>query len=597
MLTATQFDSLSVPITDLYEQYNQTVINDIARRLSKMGNMTETAAWQMQRLIESGKIYENALDELSKLTGQSKETLKTLFQEAGVKSLAFDDRIYKAAGLNPLAINLSPAMQNVLLAGLEKTDGMVSNLVKTTAIDAERIFTNATDLAYMQVTNGAMSYDQAIRAAVKDMARQGISTIDYRGRRDQLDVATRRAVLTGVAQTTGTLSNRRAEEMGCDLVQTSAHIGARPEHEEWQGQVFSRSGKSDKYPDFVGATDYGSATGLCGINCRHSFYPFFEGLSENAYTQETLNEYADKTVEYNGEKMSVYEGTQMQRGMEREIRRSKREAEALGAAKLPNIEEVRRVKAMQMTLRDFVSQTGLDRQSSREGARVAKMVAVPKISAPIVPPVYKMFGVHQITQEEILHGTTFEGVPVGVQMNNFGKSFADVETLSAKERFSSLSYKADSNPINNYLRTGTLSPGYGLESSLESRVKDIESAMQKSVVSENVMVYRGLNKLTIGPDTGSYVGTIFTDKAFVSTSLSERSALGWSWVNQDQVGTVVAIKLDAGSHALYLDALNDRGEYELLLPKNTRFRVISDELTSRYGTDEPWRLITVEIIK
>jgi hypothetical protein len=154
--------------------------------------------------------------------------------------------------------------------------------------------------------------------------------------------------------------------MGCDLVQTSAHAGARPTHEVWQGKVFSRSGTNPNYPDFVIETGYGEVDGLCGINCRHSFYPFFEGISENAYSEETLNDMADKTVNLDGEKVGQYEASQVQRGIERHIRDWKRQAGALEAASLDNAAEVAKVREWQAQMRDFIKQTKLMRQRVRE---------------------------------------------------------------------------------------------------------------------------------------------------------------------------------------------------------------------------------------
>ena len=386
MLTADQLDTLTGPITDLYEQYNQSVINDISRRLVKMGKMTDTAAWQMQRLAESGKVYENALAELAKTTGKSETELRKMFEDAGVKSMRFDDSIYKAAGLNPLPLNLSPAMAQVLAAGLRKTNGLVKNLTMTTAINAQHSFIQAADLAYMQVAGGAMSYDQAIRAGIKDVAAKGLSTINYAsGHKDQLDVAMRRTVLTGVSQTTGNLQIARADDMGVDLVQTSAHIGARPEHQLWQGKIFSRSGASKQYPVFVLSTGYGTGAGLMGWNCRHSFYPFFEGISENAYKQSELDSYADKTVTYNGQEIPIYDATQMQRGIERKIRLWKRQSGALDAAGMDSTAETAKVKEWQSRMRDFIKQTGLQRQGMREsviGATADKAKTANKISTP-----------------------------------------------------------------------------------------------------------------------------------------------------------------------------------------------------------------------
>lgn len=365
MLTAFQLDVLTDPMAELYSAYEDSIIRDIARRLGGM-NMTDTAAWQMQRLIESGKVYENALEELAKLTNISEATLKRMFEKAGVQAMRFDDSVYRAAGMNPLPLNMSPAMVNVLAAGLQKTGGIMRNLTMTTASAAQEAFISAADLAYMQVSTGAMSYTQAIREAVKRTAAEGLSVISYAGRTDHLDVAMRRAVLTGVNQTAGRLTEARASEMGCDLVQTSAHIGARPEHQVWQGQVFSRSGTSRKYPPFIESTGYGTATGLEGINCRHSHYPFFDGISENVYKKAQLDEYARKTVTYNGKEMPIYDATQKQRAIERKIREWKRQEAALDAAGLDADFESGKVSEWQAKMRDFLRQTELRRDRIRE---------------------------------------------------------------------------------------------------------------------------------------------------------------------------------------------------------------------------------------
>ena len=128
MLSADYLDIAPDAIVALYQEYEQTVINDIARRLASLDYASPTAAWQMQRLTESGLVYETALDQLSTITGRSEKELNKLFRDAGVRAMAFDDAIYKLAGLDPLPLNLSPAMTEVLVAGLQKTQGTMRNL-------------------------------------------------------------------------------------------------------------------------------------------------------------------------------------------------------------------------------------------------------------------------------------------------------------------------------------------------------------------------------------------------------------------------------------------------------------------------------------
>lgn len=378
MLNAGDFDELMLPITDLYERYMQSVIGDIARRISKMGAPTPTAAWQLQRLTNSGAIYEETLKKIAALTGVSEQELSKAFQLAGVKGLRFDDSIYRKAGLNPLPLNMSPALVDVLKSGIEKTQHALMNFTRTTALTAQQSFLDTADLVYTQVINGTMDYNSAIRQAVQGLSDNGLKTIAYgSGAVDQLDVAMRRAVLTGIGQTHGQLQWARADEMGQDLVQVSSHYGARPAHAEWQGGIYSRSGTDPNYGDFVEKTGYGTGGGLNGYNCRHSWFPYFKGISEAAYKRAEIAENTNKTVTLGGRQVSVYEATQQQRHIERQIRFYKRRADTLGVAGLDNSSQIGFVRKWQETMRSFVDETGLPRQSAREG--IAKITSISSI--------------------------------------------------------------------------------------------------------------------------------------------------------------------------------------------------------------------------
>ena len=157
----------------------------------------------------------------------------------------------------------------------------------------------------------------------------------------------------GINQSAGKLQMELADEVGCDLVEVSAHAGARPEHAIWQGKIYSRSGKSDKYPDFVTATGYGTGAGLCGWNCRHSFGPYIEG-APRVWTDEKLAELNEPKYEYNGEKLTEYEAQQMERHFDRQIHRWNREAEAMKAAGQDTAEARAKAAAWRARKRDFL---------------------------------------------------------------------------------------------------------------------------------------------------------------------------------------------------------------------------------------------------
>jgi hypothetical protein len=366
MLTPDYLDHIPDRVVELYSELEIRILEDMARRIVKMDKLTDTAQWQMWKLEQIGMEREFIQYHLERLTGKTQGEINGLLEEAGEKALYFDDQIYREAGLFPKSIQNSEALQRVINAGLKKTMRLFQNLTGTTANTATRQFENALDTAYMDVISGAFSYQEAIKKAVKTLSGSGIDSIQYpSGHVDKMDVAVRRAVLTGVNQTAAEIQIARADEMECDLVETTAHLGARPDHAVWQGKVFSRSGKSKKFPDFISSTGYGTGAGLCGWNCRHSFFPFFEGISEKAYSRQELSEIKRQSVTYNGKKLTYYEATQEQRYIERKIRKWKREYMALDAGGLDTSEASSRLSMWRARQKDFLEKTGLAEDNFR----------------------------------------------------------------------------------------------------------------------------------------------------------------------------------------------------------------------------------------
>lgn len=383
MLPPDTYDHLADDILELYGKLDRTILRDIVRRLVKAGRLTSTAQWQTWRGQESGLLYDAIIQAAAETSGQSDEAMRKVFDEAGQTAVAYDSRIYEAAGLSPPPLAFSPQASRVLEAGLTKTNGFLRNLTMTTALGAQQSFISAATLAEMQVESGAFDYATAIRNAVREAASGGQWVVYPTGHKDRLDVAVRRAVLTGVGQTAAQIGLAYAEDMDCDLVEVTAHAGARTglgvaNHAGWQGKVYSRSGQHPRYPDFVKSTGYGTGPGLCGWNCRHSFYPFFEGLSESAYPREEIAAMNSATVEYDGETIPLYAATQRQRAMERRIRDSKRELAGLDAGiKAAEDDGLQRalqedfdaksvtLKRQEAAYKDFVRRTGLQKDTSR----------------------------------------------------------------------------------------------------------------------------------------------------------------------------------------------------------------------------------------
>jgi hypothetical protein len=216
--------------------------------------------------------------------------------------------------------------------------------------------------------------------AYAKLADAGIETVDYRsGRKTLIDAAVRRHVVTQQSQCRASLLDARMDEWGHDLVYVSAHYGARPSHSAWQGKVYSRSGKDKRYASLSAATGYGTAGGLCGCNCRHTYSPYVEGVSQLPSTDWSAQERLTGMTSD-----AYYAATQKQRAYERQIRKVKREI-ATGQAHGQDMASERAyLGALQAKQRAHVKANHLTRDYAREKAYGVKQQPTPVTEAELV---------------------------------------------------------------------------------------------------------------------------------------------------------------------------------------------------------------------
>ena len=362
-------DSLPNALVDMYSLVEIDILEDMARRISTYDFFIPAAMHQNQKLQELGMVQEDIIKALSAMTGQTQQEIVDLLTEAGEVAVEDDVEYYKAADVyKPEEIN-SEALHKQLNAGLLQTQQAFKNITRTTANTATKQFENALDRAWVQINSGGMDYNTAIHRAIKDLSEQGIGSIAYKsGRVDSLEVAVRRAIVTGANQTAAKTQEVLADELGVDLVEVTAHGGARPDHAKWQGKVFSRNGDVEidgvKYKDLRKATGYGSAGGLCGINCRHTFHPYVHG-APRTWSDKQIKDLEKKNITYNGENYTEYEASQIQRGIERDIRSLKRQVAAIEAGGGDASAERAQLRKANKAYNDFTEQTGLKKQQAR----------------------------------------------------------------------------------------------------------------------------------------------------------------------------------------------------------------------------------------
>jgi hypothetical protein len=363
MLPPSYLDQMPDAFVKLLQQVEDEILQDVARRIGKMDTVTSTANWQLWRYQQTEALRNDIVKLLAKYSGKSEATIRRLLLQAATEAMEREDAIYYHYGMEPTPFEESAALNNLLDAGARQTCGTWSNLTATTANTVAGAFERTLDAAWLKVSIGAFDYKSAIKQAVDSLADDMPMVTYPSGHKDSIEVAARRAVLTGVNQTAGKLQVARADEMGVEFFETTAHGGARPSHTEWQGRRFHRGGAVDykgrHYPDFEAATGYGTGAGLCGWNCRHTFFAVFPELGDPPqWTQEQLRELNARNIEWNGKKYTAYEISQMQRARERSVRRWKKRYLAEDAAGLDATDAAVRLRAARQSLAEFAQATG-----------------------------------------------------------------------------------------------------------------------------------------------------------------------------------------------------------------------------------------------
>ena len=342
-------DALPEELSELYRALEDTLLDEICSRLKLADQLNEVTVQDIRALRSHGIDLKDIEKAIRKTSGISEKKLQGLL----------DDVVERNQKYYTDLIDLAHITQPETLVSVEDTWAIYEQTKQTmrnitrsmgflvdagrTMLPPARVYQWALDNATMQIQSGAISYNQAIKSAVRQLAQSGLKVVDYEsGHRDQIDVAARRAVMTGVNQICAKYTEQSAEWLETPYFEVSAHAGARDKpgpspwssHKAWQGRVYSvHSG--DIYPNIYEVCGLGAVDGLEGANCRHKRSVWVEGVSERSYTDKQLEHIDDGLgCTFEGKTYTAYEATQMQRRVERTIRKLKREEAAYRAAGL-----------------------------------------------------------------------------------------------------------------------------------------------------------------------------------------------------------------------------------------------------------------------
>lgn len=331
MLTADEIESLPIGLEKQFRQLEKRIMRDIIRRLKNAEEITRTADWQIYRASELGKAADDIKKEITEALGASEDEVNTIYTDAAKTDWARSKKLYKSVGQAAIAYKDNEPLKQLVAAIKKQTADELRNITRTLGVatankgkiktvSLTEYYTDMLDAAVLDISSGAFDYNTVLQHTVTQLANSGIRTINYdsvlkRPTSARIDVAARRAVMTGIGQLTAQVSEDNANALGTDMYEVSAHSCCRPEHVEWQGGWYTMA-------QLKSVCGYGKVDGLKGANCGHDFYPVIPGVSEPSYTSEELRQMkADEAEEheYKGKKYTKYEASQKQRRLERTV--------------------------------------------------------------------------------------------------------------------------------------------------------------------------------------------------------------------------------------------------------------------------------------
>lgn len=342
-------DALPEKLAELYRGLEDTLLIEICSRLKAADELNEVTVQDIRSLRSHGIDLKDIEKAIRKKTGISETKLNKLFDDVVERNQKYYTELIDFAHITqPETLVDAAEVAAIRAQTLDTFRNLTASMgflvdAGRTMLPPAKAYQHALDAAEMMIQSGAISYNEAIKRSVKELADSGIKVVDYEsGHRDQIDVAARRAVMTGVSQICAKYTEQSAEYLETPYFEVSAHFGARDvpgpspwsSHKEWQGKVYSiRAG--DIYPSIYEVCGLGAVDGLEGANCRHRRFPWVEGVSERTYTDEQLEHIDDgHGCTFDGKDYTAYEATQMQRRIERTVRKLKREKAAYKAAGL-----------------------------------------------------------------------------------------------------------------------------------------------------------------------------------------------------------------------------------------------------------------------
>ena len=370
MLTESQIERYGYGNEKIFYDLENQLMEDIVRRIKKTGEITSTADYQIMQLKALGLSNDEITEQIKKALNASDEYVEELYREAMKNEWSDAKDLYAGMGQAYVKFEDNAFIQNLIGGAFMQTSGEMVNMTGTMgfvvggkSVELSKFYQDTMDNAISLIMGGGFDYNTVLKKAIKQMTNSGIRWINYEsGWHNRITVAARRSVMTGLSQMTRGITENTAKRLNTDTFEVSAHAGARPDHADWQGKVYTKK-------QLYEICGLGTVTGLLGANCYHTYYPFIKGISKRAYTDEQLKVWKEDTPKmYQGKEYTQYQAQQRMRQMETNMRAQRQTINLLklgGADKETITEERIKYRIQMQQYKDIAKFFGLKEQKER----------------------------------------------------------------------------------------------------------------------------------------------------------------------------------------------------------------------------------------
>lgn len=630
MLDERTAELLSERLVDRIEETNAYILEQIGATIKRIGSLTPSKARQLQQILKYGGNYDNIVKKLADLTGMNVEDIKNIFEAVAKNNQEFAKQFYDYRGKKFVPYNKNSALKKQVMALAKITGKEYVNLSKSTAIgytirnqngmqqffDIEKIYKEVIDRAVMSVSQGKSSFDAEMRRIMKDLGASGLKTIDYKtGYSRRLDSTVRMNMQGALRDLSNTLQEQFGKEFDADGIEISVHLNPAEDHENVQGRQFSieeyrklQNGEMAKdYTGKIFTLDHDHKNGyrpISQMNCYHYEFSIVLGVNKPLYSEEQLQKILDdneKGFEFEGKHYTNYEGTQLQRRIETEIRKLKDTqiiARASGDKNLV-IQCQDKIRMLSNKYDELSKTSNLPTKLERLSVTgykympYKKKAIIPKENTVRLNTNDNKFKIYN-SNEEIL--TKY--------YDKYEKVFKnmDEETFTAFKKYTFDAYN-DMNKLNMGINIDD-NATKSYQEYLKVKMNLMDEEIKKHSFEENTTVFRA-TKFEFYNNYNE--GDTIVNKTFDSTSLNKKIAEHFfpqkSFTYLDKGvkkgdGALLEIRCPKGTNGIYVgDYLNSYNEQEVILPRNTKYKIIKKTTEKIDEVDYEVNKIILEVIK